>query len=139
MDLSGNGRFTIMSEADNGKATSERPKRRALMTTATFAHEGGGTVRVRVRNLSETGLGGTATMPLTKGETYCVELKGIGEVRGTIMWVAAERFGMEFERPINLDRLEMTDLADVKIHSRKEAQPHYPPPGDFKRPGFRTR
>lgn len=118
------------------KTEHDRAKRKALLTTATFEHDGGGRVSVRVRNLSDTGLGGVSSDPVTKDEIYCVELKGIGQVRGHVAWVSGTRFGLRFDEPIKLDALEMSEPALAERFDAVEFYKNYRPPEIYRRPSL---
>ena len=57
--------------------------------------------RIKVLNLSASGLMADATEPPTNGESLQVEIRNIGWVEGRIVWVQHLRFGFAFDRKIN--------------------------------------
>lgn len=126
--------------AQSEELKADREKRKALLATATLMEEGGGAIQVRVRNLSTTGLGGVASDPLTPGSFYTVMLKGIGEVRGEIVWANGARFGMHFDEEIHLEALEMSDLAELVPKQDKDFYRRYKQtPDTYRRPALRPR
>lgn len=56
---------------------------------------------VRVRNLSEGGLMVETVKPLPIGTLVVLEVRGIGEVRGTVAWYAEGRAGIALGEPID--------------------------------------
>ena len=112
----------------------KRTQRKSLLTTATFAHDGGGVISVRVRNLSACGLGGVASTPLTMNESYAVELKGVGAVRGTIVWVSGARFGMRFDEEVSLEKLKLADPTFSPNYEKPDFYKNYNPPEIYRRP-----
>lgn len=126
--------------AQSGKAEADRAKRKALLATARLVDKSGDTVSVRVRNLSQTGLGGVASDPLESGAAYHVELKGIGRVDGRIVWTNGTRFGMQFDREIELEALEMSDLGQLVPRQDEDFYRRFKDrPVEFRRPPLRTR
>ncbi|MFN2258771.1 MAG: PilZ domain-containing protein [Parasphingopyxis sp.] len=126
--------------AESEKLKADRQKRKALLATARLMAEGGGATPVRVRNLSTTGLGGVSDDPLIPGTSYTVMLKGIGEVRGEIVWASGTRFGMHFDEEIRLESLEMSDLAELVPKHDEDFYRHYKEtPETYRRPALRPR
>ena len=128
-------------DAETEKLEADRQKRKALLTTASLIEEGGGATHVRVRNLSSTGLGGVSDDPLVPGTSFTVTLKGIGEIRGEIVWVNGTRFGMHFDQEISLQALEMSDLAELVPKQDEDFyRSRFQKPADsYRRPALRTR
>lgn len=56
---------------------------------------------VRVRNISSGGMMIDIVGPLEKGLSVVAEMKGIGEVRGRIVWSTENRAGVAFDREVN--------------------------------------
>jgi len=56
---------------------------------------------VRVRNLSEGGLMVEVAKPLPIGTLLILEVRGLGEVRGSVAWYAEGRAGVALDRPID--------------------------------------
>jgi hypothetical protein len=59
---------------------------------------------VRVRNLSEGGLMVEVAKPLPIGTLLTLEVRGLGEVRGSVAWYAEGRAGVALDRPIDPKR-----------------------------------
>lgn len=57
--------------------------------------------RLRVRNLSASGLMGDTELELEPQTRLMVDLRGIGSVSGTIAWAREGKIGMAFDVPIN--------------------------------------
>jgi hypothetical protein len=83
--------------------------------------------KIRIRNLSSSGLMGETDYPLERGEMIIVEIRNIGERRGRIVWTEGRRFGVKFARPIDprcarqpvgMKLLEMTLVPPVRDHTR---------------------
>ncbi|MEM8694493.1 MAG: PilZ domain-containing protein [Pseudomonadota bacterium] len=119
--------------------TSERAKRTSLLTKTALHADGGGDGSARVRNLSEKGLGGVATVALKPGQRMTIMLSGIGPVQGRVAWVNGKSFGMEFEEPIDLDRLHMPTGEIVQAPQKFSVAPRFRPMENYKRPGFTHR
>lgn len=90
-----------------GELSDGRSKRRArrdsLFLLANVISEAGQSLgKVKVRNLSGTGLQAEAEMlAVAVGDRIVVELRGVGAVPGNIAWVRAGRIGMVFDREID--------------------------------------
>lgn len=61
--------------------------------------------RVVVRDISATGLGGTTDQWLRVGEQVAAVLPNLGEVGGTVVWTAGNRFGVNFDHAIDAERV----------------------------------
>lgn len=127
-----------MQSASQG-GHEDRAKRRALLTTTALRDEAGGRNDVRIRNLSERGLGGVAEMTLEPGQAVSIVLKGIGSVKGRVVWTSGKSFGMEFTDPIDLDQLYVPSGDIVQAPLRFSVASRYQPVQDYKRPGFTHR
>lgn len=58
--------------------------------------------RIKVRNLSAGGMMGDGRVAIVRGHHIRVNLPGVGEVTGTVAWVQQTRFGVAFDREIDL-------------------------------------
>jgi len=77
-------------------------KRDSLFLLALLTDEAGSSRgQARVRNLSETGLMADCEVTFREGERLVVQLRGIGEVAGTVAWARDGRIGMMFDHRIN--------------------------------------
>ncbi|WP_230206801.1 PilZ domain-containing protein [Novosphingobium sp. Gsoil 351] len=57
--------------------------------------------RVKVRNLSETGLLAEGDVPVRPGSSVGFDLRNIGWVEGTVAWVLGDRFGVQLGETID--------------------------------------
>lgn len=62
--------------------------------------------RIRVRNLSRSGLMGSGNMAVTRGERVTVHIRGIEPIAGMIAWVQDDRFGVGFEDEVDSERIK---------------------------------
>lgn len=69
---------------------------------------------ITIRNVSETGLGGQGPHILQIGERMTVFLPGHEAMLGTVRWVAATRFGIETDKPVDTMRLRASHGDDLR-------------------------
>ncbi|QLC24489.1 hypothetical protein HFP57_05275 [Parasphingopyxis algicola] len=110
-----------------------------MLTKTALQDDGGATGDARVRNLSEKGLGGVTDIPLSPGQTMTIMLNGIGQVQGRIAWVNDKSFGMEFDEPIDLGKLELAKRQPLEKPTKFNVARRFRPVEDYKRPGFTHR
>ena len=60
--------------------------------------------KVRVRNLSQGGLMAELNGPVAQGTAVQLEMRGLGEMTGTIAWRAHGRMGIALDQPIDPQR-----------------------------------
>ena len=75
--------------------------------------------KVRVRNLSATGLMADCPIPIAKGEAVVLDLRGIGPVTGSVIWVQAERIGVLFDQAVD------PQLAREPVRKSRNPMPEY--------------
>lgn len=124
---------------DSQGGADERAKRKSLLTKTPLLNESGGQGDARVRNLSAKGLGGVTDIAVKPGQQMVIMLNGIGPVPGRIAWVNGTSFGMEFNEPIDLDELEMSNAPITHAPERYTVASRFQPVTDYKRPGFTHR
>ncbi|WJS98067.1 PilZ domain-containing protein [Novosphingobium humi] len=78
--------------------------------------------RVKIRNVSATGLMAEGTLGATVGEQVVLELRNIGAIEGIVAWVQSNRFGVAFARPI--DPVLLRTPADVSA-KQNETRDYY--------------
>jgi len=77
-------------------------KRDSLFLLARLRLGGGTAVHdVRVRNLSEGGLMAEYDRPVTVDTPVSLELRGVGEIEGRVVWCEDSRLGIAFDRTID--------------------------------------
>ena len=106
-----------MSAVDTRHANRE-----SMLLMASVAIEGQAEpVRVRVRNLSPTGMMAEGEFTVERGGRVTVELRNIGKIKGSIAWVHAERIGIAFDTEIE-PRMVRTKIehkgSDVPVFAR---------------------
>jgi hypothetical protein len=57
--------------------------------------------RVKIRNVSATGLMAEGTLGATVGEKVVLDLRNVGAIEGIVAWVQSNRFGVAFASPID--------------------------------------
>lgn len=57
--------------------------------------------RVKIRNISASGLMAEGPLSLKPGARVTLDLRNIGPVDGTVAWVRDNRFGVAFAQPID--------------------------------------
>jgi PilZ domain len=60
-----------------------------------------GEYRIKVRNLSAAGVMGEGPVRVTRGAIVDLNLRNIGWVEGSVVWVQADRFGVAFRDEID--------------------------------------
>ena len=61
--------------------------------------------KVRVRNLSATGLMADGDIPVSPGLIVTINLRNIGWVNGSVSWTEGKRFGIRFVNEIDPRRI----------------------------------
>ena len=63
--------------------------------------DGGEPVRVKVRNLSDGGMMAEAALHVERGMRLSIELRNIGQIKGSVAWTQDNRFGIVFDSEID--------------------------------------
>ena len=88
--------------ADGGQ---RKRKRDSLFLSARLSLSGvPGEYEVRVRNLSEGGLMAELDRPVAPGTAARLEMRGLGELTGSVAWCAHGRMGIALDHPIDPSR-----------------------------------
>ena len=82
-------------------STRTNPRDSLFLLTSLCAPDGHFRTKVRVRNLSATGLMADCPIPIAKGEAVLLDLRGIGPVAGSVIWVQGERLGVLFDQAVD--------------------------------------
>jgi|GEM_PF-2409771 len=114
----------------------ERTKRTAMLRKTDLHRANGQRSAARLRNLSETGLGGVSDIPLMSDEALSVILDGIGAVKGHVAWADGKNFGMVFDDAIDPKNLTNNHLELVAAPIGHTVPDRFKPVKDYKRPGF---
>jgi hypothetical protein len=70
-------------------------------------------VTLRIRNLSAGGMMAECSEPIATAEQVVMDLRGVGEVTGTVAWCHDGRVGISFDTPID-PRLTRKPIAAPK-------------------------
>jgi hypothetical protein len=90
-----------MMDCDPASEKTKRTKRTAMLRKTDLRRPNGQRSAARLRNLSETGLGGVSDISLVPEEDLSITLNGIGEVSGHVAWADGKNFGMVFDEAID--------------------------------------
>lgn len=86
-------------------SAGKRVRRRdSLFLSARLSVNGGASVEVRVRNLSEGGLMAEGAPPAPIGAPVLVEIRNLGAVPGKVAWYTEKRAGIAFDVPVDPQR-----------------------------------
>ena len=86
--------------ADRGPARTG-PRDSLFLLTHLISSEGMSLGRARVRNLSATGLMADCERPIPAGVKVSLELRGIGQVSGSVIWSRGDKIGLAFDEEID--------------------------------------
>ena len=127
---------TAINTLDDETVLQPRDKSRESIFLGAVVHIGDETQsrNVRVRNISSGGMMIDLPGPQPRGLLVIAEMKGIGDVRGRIVWSTENRAGIAFEK-----------VVDPKLARHTPAPPHAtptyarPPADQSRRPGLAIR
>lgn len=119
------------------ESAENRQPRQARLVKAALVCPRLGRFDVTIRNVSETGIGGRAPHGLTIGEKMTIFLPGHEPMLGTVRWVVDKSFGIETDRPVDIQRLRASHGDDLRpSDSSIEFQIVPAPKADTWRPGL---
>ena len=114
-----------------------RMPRQSRLIKAALGCDRFGRFDVTIRNVSQTGFGGHGPHILNRGERVAVDLPGHASMRGTVRWVANQRFGIETDCGIRLDDLRPSGNASLSsVDGSYECRIIPPPIANMRRPGL---
>ena len=101
--MDGVGQFIKDATVPEGAAESKRTRKRdSLFLSARLQIAGDRAVReVRVRNLSAGGLMAELDRVVEPGTAVTLEMRGLGEMTGTVAWWTHGRLGIALDHPID--------------------------------------
>jgi hypothetical protein len=103
-----------MKKVDGGLHAESRraaaTKRTAMLLDVTCVGSDGEQAVIRVRNLSETGLGGDVTKGLIplEAQMVTVSLRDDQKTRGTIIWTEGKQLGIAFAQLLDMQSLKQS-------------------------------
>lgn len=86
--------------SDRGPARTA-PRDSLFLLTTLSTPEGAQLGKARIRNLSATGLMADCERAVPAGIQVVFDLRGIGQVTGTIAWSREDKIGLAFDEPID--------------------------------------
>ena len=92
---------------DSGQELGDRGPARAgprdsLFLLTSLESTGGAPLgRARVRNLSATGMMADCERPVPSGVEIFMDLRGVGRVKGKVVWARGDKIGIAFDREID--------------------------------------
>lgn len=90
-----------------------------FLMTDLLMENGGPAVRVKVRNLSAGGMMIEGDLRAKRATRVAADLRNIGPVAGTIVWVSGRRAGVAFDEQID------PKLARLQVHGGEKEAPVY--------------
>lgn len=87
--------------SQNALSTRTNQRDSLFLLTPLSSPDGHDKGRVRVRNLSATGLMADCPFSIATGEAVILDLRGIGPVSGSVIWVQGERIGVLFDEAVD--------------------------------------
>lgn len=78
--------------------------------------------RARVRNLSATGMMADCERPVPSGIEIFMDLRGVGRVKGKVVWARGDKIGIAFDREIDPQAARKPVSSLSKIQPRSTHQ-----------------
>ncbi|GAB5352193.1 MAG: pilus assembly protein PilZ [Altererythrobacter sp.] len=96
-------------------ATDKRnEKRDSVLMMAQLRVEGAGSSeKVKIRNLSNSGIQVEGPVLATDGQRAVVTIRQIGDVGGVVTWTKSARIGISFDEPINSGAARTSLVGDM--------------------------
>lgn len=121
---------------ENPVPTGKRTRKRdSLLLMGTIKAAGDYTRQtqpIRIHNLSSTGLMANSQLDYDEGAIVEVEIRGLGIVKGEIVWVRGAKMGINFDEPVDPQRARRSHTVQADEHLRKIIDL-----GRVRRPGLR--
>lgn len=127
----------IAWKPDSAETNAERKPRRALLLIADCETADGQSARIRVRNLSTSGMGARVdgNFNMLEGEPIKVLFRGHRPVAGVISWVRSKSFGVTFDRLVEPDEIRE---AAVRAPIEFEVDPMHRVQNNCRRPSLKN-
>ena len=110
---------------DDGARCAERKPRDSMLLMGTIKAVGDvarQTQPIRIRNLSATGLMAVSQLEYDVGSVVEVDLRGIGQVSGEIVWVCGNQLGITFDRKVDPRLARQPIVAGTTINFAETAK-----------------
>ena len=103
-------------------------KRDSLLMMADVRIEGRiDSVRMKVRNLSNSGIMLEGPLVATSGQRVIVSVKKLGDIGGVVAWTQSAKIGISFDEPINASVARVSLVGDMP-EAPRYARPAVRPP-----------
>lgn len=130
----------LNDRAATQSGTNSRQPRQSRLVQASLNNDRLGRINVRVRNVSESGIGGICELTLQIGERITVHLPGHRSMKGIVRWSYRQRFGIETDSRIHIPQLRAAHGGHLpSTDSSVEFRIIPPVKGDFRRPAVKPR
>lgn len=94
-------------QSDGAAGFPPRAPRARLIAPATMLSERFGSCDIRIRNISERGLGARSRTQMPEiGERLIISIAGIGDVSGIVRWVRGDQFGIALDDRLDPGRFD---------------------------------
>lgn len=103
------------------------PRDSLFLLTSLESTSGAPLGRARVRNLSATGMMADCERPVPSGVDIFMDLRGVGRVKGKVVWARGDKIGIAFEREID------PQLARKPVRSAAQPRSTHPHAQQLKR------
>jgi diguanylate cyclase (GGDEF)-like protein len=103
----------VTVEAD-GFACSREPRHRLMRRAVTCID--GVMVEVKLRNISSMGSLVECPIPVAPGTELAIDIVGVAPVRGVVRWAQSGKFGVQFDRQLDLGRLAPKKEPRREVH-----------------------
>ena len=82
--------------------------------------------RIKVRNLSPSGMMGAGNARVMRGSRVAVTLRGLDPVDGSIAWVQGDRFGIAFDKEVDSEAVKDAYFRNPERRSMESAMVQRP-------------
>ncbi len=95
------GRLVVIAPGGEKSRPERAPRDSVFLNACVSACDGTESGMFKIRNISRTGLMAEGPINFAVGRELVIELRNVGSVRGHVSWARDNRFGFEFEHPID--------------------------------------
>jgi PilZ domain len=110
-------------EYGDDRGAARRAARDSMFLAATLTLDDRSPIAVRIRNLSASGMMAECAEMFAKGQRVTLDLRGVGEVAGSVAWSDGKRIGVAFDHLIDP---QLTRRPVSAGHSAKAVVPPAP-------------
>lgn len=114
------------------ETNARQQARSARLYSADLFMAGSAGQRIVVKDISARGCGARAEQTPPIGTKVALSLHGVGRVQGSVVWIENGRFGIRFDKPIDVKAV----VPNAKTSSDFSINEMRRPSDDMKQPGF---